>query len=111
MDYVIKERSSASVIAAAHEGETMIILEGSWYFAPEQVNMDVLRVTERTYTCPYKGVCHWLDLESPDGRAQNVAWIYADPKRGFEKIKGLVGFNSHDTAGTVAQIIRSTQHA
>jgi len=108
MNYVIKERSSGGVIAS---GETICTLEGGWYFRPDQVNMEVLRVTERTYTCPYKGVCHWVDLESPRGRAQNVAWIYANPKSGYEMIKGLVGFNSSDTAGTLAQIIRSTQHA
>jgi uncharacterized protein (DUF427 family) len=98
--YVIKERSNGTVIAYGEEGVSMHMLEGSWYF--ENVDMSLLRVTERTYTCPYKGVCYWIDLETPSGRAQNVGWVYPNPKRGYEHIKDLIGFYSHDTAGTIA---------
>jgi len=102
MEYVIKERGSDDIIAYGIEDESMLILEDSWYFALDQVNMSVLRRTDRTYTCPYKGVCYWLDLETPHASAQNIAWVYQTPKRGYEGIKDMIGFYSHDTAGTIA---------
>lgn len=102
MDYVIKERSTGEVIAYGQEGTSMIIVEGSWYFAPEQVDTAKLRLTERTYTCPYKGICYWYDLETPHEILRNVAWVYQTPKRGFEAIQNRIGFYSEDTAGTLA---------
>jgi uncharacterized protein (DUF427 family) len=102
MDYVIRERGSDEVIANGVEGVSMVIVEGNWYFAPEQVNMKHLRLTDRTYTCPYKGVCYWFDLETPHEIVRNVAWVYQNPKRGYEAITNRIGFYSEDTAATLA---------
>jgi uncharacterized protein (DUF427 family) len=93
-------------VAAGTQPNTMIVLEGHWYFPPSVVDMQYLRVTERTYTCPYKGVCYWIDLEAPGARAQNIAWVYRDPKPGFEMIKDWIGFFARDTAGTHARSAR-----
>ena len=57
------------------------------------VQADVLRVTERTYTCPYKGTCNWVDYVGPDGRTvRDVAWVYPKVKPGHEVIQGRYGF-------------------
>jgi uncharacterized protein (DUF427 family) len=101
MRYIIQERASGGVIASGTE-EQVQEFEGHWYFAPDAVDMSHLRVTERTYTCPYKGVCQWVDLESPHGRARNIGWVYLNPKPGYEFIRGQFGFYEHDTAGTVS---------
>jgi hypothetical protein len=54
---------------------------------------DRLRVTERTYTCPYKGTCNWVDYVRPDGRTvPDVAWLYPKVKPGHELIEGRYGF-------------------
>ena len=102
MQFTIKERASHQVIASGNENETVRPFEGNWYFAPEMVNMEHLKVTERTYACPYKGVCNWIDLETVNGRAQNVGWIYRQPKPGYEFIKDQIGFYARNTSGTVA---------
>lgn len=102
MPLVVKERPSNTSIAIGNENETVRVFEGNWYFAPEAVSMDHLRVTERTYTCPYKGVCFWIDLEAEDGtRTQNIGWVYRNPKPGYEFIKDQVAFYSRPTAGTL----------
>ena len=102
MQRIIKARSTQDVIASGNEGDTVRPFEGNWYFAPENVDMAHLRVTERTYTCPYKGVCYWIDLETPTGTAQNIGWVYREPKAGYEFIKDQVGFYARDTSGTLA---------
>jgi uncharacterized protein (DUF427 family) len=102
MSLMIKVKPSGEVIAQGEENQTVRPFEGNWYFAPETVDMQYLKVTERTYTCPYKGTCFWVDLDSPTVKAQNVAWIYREPKTGYEFIKDQVGFYARDTAGTTA---------
>lgn len=101
MQLIVKERVSSEVIAAGAENENVRVFEGNWYFKPDVVDMTHLRLTERTYTCPYKGICYWIDVESPDGtRAQNVAWVYNQPKPGYEFIKDQIGFYARNTYGT-----------
>ena len=48
-------------------GAEVIGYEGNLYFQPEAVNQAALRVTDRTYTCPYKGTCNWVDYQGADG--------------------------------------------
>jgi uncharacterized protein (DUF427 family) len=103
MLYTVKERTTNQVIAKGIENQQVHPLEGNLYFEPEAVNMEHLRITERTYTCPYKGVCYWIDLESPNGRFQNIAWVYQNPKSGYERIQDRIGFYTHDTSGTVTE--------
>ena len=93
MSVRICEKESGALLAEAEGGEGVTTYEGNLYFDPAAVQQEVLRVTERTYTCPYKGTCHWVDYVGPDGRtARDVAWVYDAPKPGHEVIKGRYGF-------------------
>jgi uncharacterized protein (DUF427 family) len=68
MSITIREKDSGTALAEADEGPSLAKYEGNWYFDPAAVRSDVLRVTERTYTCPYKGTCNWVDFVGSDGR-------------------------------------------
>jgi uncharacterized protein (DUF427 family) len=93
MAITIREAESGAALATAEEGPRLAKYEGNWYFDPGAVNADVLRVTARTYTCPMKGTCNWVDFIGPDGRtAKDVAWVYPEVKAGHELIKGRYGF-------------------
>lgn len=111
MSLTVKARTTGEVIASGNEQQYVIPFEGNWYFAPEVVNMEHLKVTERTYTCPYKGVCFWIDLETPNGYAQNVAWVYNNPKPGYEFIKDQIGFYARNTSGTIVETAEDRQQA
>jgi uncharacterized protein (DUF427 family) len=100
MKFTVKARSTNSVLAQGVEPDSVRQFEGNLYFAPDAVQQDQFVVTERTYTCPYKGVCYWVDLVGPNGRTVNVAWIYRNPKPGYEFIKDQWGFYNHPTPGT-----------
>lgn len=104
MQLTIKTRSEGDPVAQASENDGVQVFEGNWYFAADKVNMAFLRVTERTYTCPYKGVCFWIDLELPGGETvRNVAWVYRTPKPGYEFIRDRIGFYARSTGGTIAE--------
>jgi uncharacterized protein (DUF427 family) len=90
------------VLAEGVENEQVRVFEGNLYFAPEAVNSENLKVTDRTYTCPYKGVCYWIDLEGPGGLSANIGWVYREPKVGYEFIKDQWAFYNRETAGTQA---------
>jgi uncharacterized protein (DUF427 family) len=107
MQLTVKERVSGRIIAQAAEPDGVRVFEGNWYFAPEAVNMEHLKITERTYTCPYKGVCFWIDLQTDAGNSTNVGWVYRDPKPGYEFIRDHIGMYARDTAGTTSS--RSTE--
>ncbi|MDZ4769779.1 MAG: DUF427 domain-containing protein [Chloroflexota bacterium] len=100
----IKDRTTGTTIAEGLLGQDVYELEDSWYFPVEQVEMITLNVTERIYTCPYKGVCYWIDLETDGMHAQNIAWVYEKPKRGYERIAGHIGFSKHGTIALAAEL-------
>jgi len=93
MSITIREKDSGAALAQADEGQRLVKYEGNWYFEPSAVEEKLLKVTDRTYTCPYKGTCNWVDYVGPDGRTvKDVAWVYPAPKPGHEVIKGRYGF-------------------
>jgi uncharacterized protein (DUF427 family) len=93
MSITIREKGSGTVLARADEGTGVVSYEGNWYFDPSTVEPGALTVTPRTYTCPYKGTCNWVDYAGPDGRTvRDVAWVYPSPKPGHEVIQGRYGF-------------------
>ena len=88
----VRDVTRSTVLAQGQAGQDAILLEGCYYFDPEQVAQEHLIVTERTYTCPYKGVCQWIDLDSPTGTIRDVAWVYTRPKPKYEYIRDKIGF-------------------
>lgn len=97
----IKAKHSGTLLASGTDGSEVFKLEGNWYFDPAGVNMDALTVTERTYYCPHKGTCFWIDLETPEATVRDVAWVYNTPKPGYERIKDRIGFYPGARAGTL----------
>jgi uncharacterized protein (DUF427 family) len=93
MSIAIKERVSGSVLAQGEPGSSVIEYEGNLYYDPKAVDKGVLHVTGRTYTCPIKGTCNWVDFVAADGRTvPDVAWVYPTTKPGHELIQGRYGF-------------------
>lgn len=98
----IIDKDRQQPIAQGNLDADALAFEGNFYFDAENVNMENLIVTDRIYTCPYKGYANWIDLKTPDGVIKDVAWVYNDPKPGYTQIKGRIGFYSTNRAGTTA---------
>jgi uncharacterized protein (DUF427 family) len=93
MGVTIRDKESGALLASADVGPSLAKYEGNWYFDPSAVQTGSLKVTERTYTCPMKGTCNWVDYVGPDGViVKDVAWVYPWVKPGHELIKGRYGF-------------------
>ena len=88
----IQDAQTGQQFASAERNQGVRLFEGAWYFDPAYVDMTYLRVTERTYTCPYKGVCYWIDLDAPDHKGKNVAFTYFKVKPGYEFIQDRIAF-------------------
>jgi uncharacterized protein (DUF427 family) len=67
-------------------------LEGNFYFPPDAVKREYLRVSPHTSVCPWKGIAHYYDVVVDDQVNKAAAWYYPDPKPAATRIKDHVGF-------------------
>ncbi len=98
---IIKTRNTENVLASGQVDKDVNLFEGAWYFSSEVVNKDHLIVTDRTYICPYKGTCYWIDLDEPGQRAKNVAFTYFQVNPGYEFVKDRIGFYAGQREATI----------
>lgn len=98
----ILDRTRTDTLAEAAMDQGVFRFEGNYYFDADKVQMTNLVVTDRLYTCPYKGLANWIDLQTADGVIKDVAWVYQDPKPGYTQIKGRIGFYDATRPGTSA---------
>lgn len=64
-----------------------------YYLPAADVRRDLLRPTERTTTCEWKGQARYWTIVTPTGRViPNAAWSYEAPKPGFEAITAHLAF-------------------
>ena len=64
-----------------------------YYLPPEDVLADVLRPTEHSSVCEWKGAATYRSIVVPAGRPRpNAAWSYEHPKPGYEAIARYVAF-------------------
>jgi uncharacterized protein (DUF427 family) len=77
--------------------DTVILFETSLdprlYVAPALVRTDLLRPSETTSYCNYKGVATWWSAEIGDAVVEDVAWSYDDPLPESTQIKGYLSFD------------------
>jgi uncharacterized protein (DUF427 family) len=74
------------------ESDDIVTVEGNAYFPREAVRDDVLRPSEKTTVCPWKGTASYYTLEV-DGRTNpDAAWFYPEPKDAAAEIRDRVAF-------------------
>jgi uncharacterized protein (DUF427 family) len=86
--------SDGRQIAQGQLNDTIILADGNYYADPSAVQTQILHKTDRTYTCPYKGLCYYYDLVDETGNVveADFTWVYEQPKSGWEMIAGKFGF-------------------
>ncbi len=88
---VIRKKDGA-VLLRAEDPSQYYRLGEYWYFDPSLIDPATIDITDRTYICPLKGTCQWIDLQTDHGYVADAAWIYKEPKPGYEPIRGRYGF-------------------
>jgi uncharacterized protein (DUF427 family) len=63
-----------------------------YYFPEEDVRMDLLEVTDRTTTCPFKGEASYWSVRVGENVAENAVWSYPNPIESAPPIAGYLAF-------------------
>ena len=76
-----------TVIAEADK-DSLIHIEGNWYFPPESIKKDYFTPSDLHTTCFWKGEASYYDIDV-DGKVNDGgAWYYPEPKDGsVERVK------------------------
>ncbi len=74
------------------ESDDTVVVEGNHYFPTHAVNASLLRETNKTTYCPWKGTANYYTLTVEGSENENAAWYYAKPKDEASSIAGHVAF-------------------
>lgn len=65
------------------------------YVAKEAVRMDLLRASESSSWCSYKGHASWWHVRVNDTLIRDAAWSYEDPLEESSTLRGLLSFDEN----------------
>ncbi|MWC45046.1 DUF427 domain-containing protein [Sphingomonas carotinifaciens] len=74
---MVEARWNGSVIA---KSDDTVIVEGNHYFPANAVDQSVLRPSNTTSICPWKGTAQYYSLHVDDADDSDAAWYYSDPR-------------------------------
>lgn len=76
-----------TVIAEAPQ-ESLIRIEGNWYFPPESLKQEFYKPSDHRTTCVWKGEASYYDVVVNDEVNDFGAWYYPEPLAGsIERVK------------------------
>jgi uncharacterized protein (DUF427 family) len=89
---LIKTIQTDETLAIGQRNKEVQLFEGAWYFDRDAVDMTHLAISNRTFTCSYKGICYWIDLILPNHPpVKNVGFTYFSTSDGYEFIQDKIG--------------------
>ena len=74
------------------ESEDTVYVEGNHYFSRDSVDVSLLRNSDRTTHCSWKGTANYYTLAVDGDEIEDAAWYYAEPKEAASQIGGRVAF-------------------
>lgn len=86
---MIEARWNDTLIARSDD---TVVVEGNHYFPADAVDASLLRPSDTTSVCPWKGTAHYYSLAVGDAENRDAAWYYPDPKPDAESIRGRIAF-------------------
>jgi len=86
---MVKASWGGRVIA---ESNATVTVEGNQYFPPEAVKKEILKPSNHTTVCPWKGTARYYHVEVDGIRNENAAWYYPEPKPAAAEIKDRIAF-------------------
>jgi uncharacterized protein (DUF427 family) len=64
----------------------------TYYLSPDNVNLDLLKPSNRRSFCEWKGDAIYFDVLVAGERLRDVAWAYPDPSQDFAGLKDFIAF-------------------
>ena len=90
---------SETLLVDGKKGWGITPFEGNYYIQKKYVSGDFFRNTPIPGLCPYKGIYHWVHLETPDGQSERMlGWRYIIPNPLFPFIAFRLGLPGHHPA-------------
>ena len=80
---------NGTVIASSDD---TVVVEGNHYFPAASVDQAVLRPSQTTSVCPWKGTASYYSLEVDGKTNADAAWFYPEPKDAASQIADHVAF-------------------
>jgi len=80
---------NGTVIASSDD---TVVVEGNHYFPATSVDQGVLRPSQTTSVCPWKGTASYYSLEVDGKTNADAAWFYPEPKDAASQIADHVAF-------------------
>jgi uncharacterized protein (DUF427 family) len=74
------------------ESEDTVIVEGNVYFPEGTVRHELLKPSETTSVCPWKGTAHYYTLVVDGEENQDAVWHYPMPRAAAQQIRGRFAF-------------------
>ncbi len=74
------------------ESDDTIVVENNHYFPLDSVDASVLKPSDTTTVCGWKGTANYYSLVVGGQENTDAAWYYADPKEAAANIRGRVAF-------------------
>ena len=74
------------------ESDQTVVVEGNHYFPAESVNWALLKESNKTTVCPWKGQARYWSVDATGPTGEDVAWSYPDPSAAARQITGHVAF-------------------
>ena len=62
------------------------------YIPEKDIRLDLMRPTDHTSYCPFKGDATYFSVPAGGDKAQNAVWEYLDPFPAVAEIEGRVAF-------------------
>ena len=86
---MVKANWNGATIA---DSDSTVVVEGNHYFPPEAVDFDLLRPSNTTTVCPWKGTASYYSLAVDGAENPDAAWYYPDPKPAAAGIRDRIAF-------------------
>lgn len=86
---MVEARWNGALIASSDE---TVVVEGNHYFPADSVDPAVLKPSDTTSVCPWKGTAQYYSLSVDGAENKDSAWYYPDPKSAAENIRGRIAF-------------------
>ncbi len=74
------------------ESDDTVVVEGNHYFPRESVREDLLRPSDTSTFCPWKGHASYFSIEVDGEVARDAAWCYPAPYLPARRIRGRIAF-------------------
>ena len=74
------------------ESDDIVTVEGNAYFPAAAVVPGLLKTSNHTSVCGWKGTAQYYSIDVGGAVNENAVWFYPEPKEAAKEIKGRVAF-------------------